>query len=376
MVGGLVRLLIVVGVLVGSLAENITEGTDREGRVFSLFSIVQFPNQVCTSASSTTTYGTCYTSTECTAAGGTADGNCAAGFGVCCIIATSTCSSTITTNTSYVRNPGYPSTITPSTTGTCVYTVSKVNSDICQLRLDFQTMSGLLTTSAGACTDKFSAVGQTGVNPPEICGTNTGYHMYTEFGTSSTDTVALTVTYGSTATAKSWNILLSQIECDATWKAPTDCTQYFTGKTGTIYSYNFAGARFLQSQYYSNCLRSEVGYCGVQYKEKSGTTPDAFNLLPDPTTAVVLDCPAAYAYIPNTSGDGLAGLGAPVGATLEFQSHQCGAIFGTLGPPAQSYGPLALTTRQKPYIVGVYSDTTTQTTTQTGFALEFSHVAC
>merc|ERR1719153_1311780 len=117
MVGGLVRLLIVVGVLSGSLGENITEGTDREGRVFSLFSIVQFPNQVCTSASSTTTYGTCYTSTECTAAGGTADGNCAAGFGVCCIIATSTCSSTITTNTSYVRNPGYPSTITPSTTG-------------------------------------------------------------------------------------------------------------------------------------------------------------------------------------------------------------------------------------------------------------------
>ena len=51
---------------------------------FSLFSIVQFPNQQCTASSSTTTYGTCYTSSECTTKGGSADGNCAAGFGVCC----------------------------------------------------------------------------------------------------------------------------------------------------------------------------------------------------------------------------------------------------------------------------------------------------
>ena len=54
---------------------------------FSLFSIVQFPNQQCSAASSTsssTTYGVCYTSSECTGKGGAADGNCAAGFGVCC----------------------------------------------------------------------------------------------------------------------------------------------------------------------------------------------------------------------------------------------------------------------------------------------------
>ena len=51
---------------------------------FSLFSIVQFPNQQCTASSSSTTYGTCYTSSECTSKGGSSDGNCAAGFGVCC----------------------------------------------------------------------------------------------------------------------------------------------------------------------------------------------------------------------------------------------------------------------------------------------------
>ena len=50
-------------------------------------------------------------------------------------------------------------------------------------RLDFQTFSGFTvdttTTGVGFCTDSFVAAGQTGVNPPTICGTNTGYHSKT-----------------------------------------------------------------------------------------------------------------------------------------------------------------------------------------------------
>ena len=40
-----------------------------------------------------------------------------------------------------------------------------------------------------------------------------------------------------------------------TLRAPTDCVQYFTGVTGTIQSYNFAGGQLLNSQYYNNCIR-------------------------------------------------------------------------------------------------------------------------
>ena len=58
----------------------------------------------------------------------------------------------------------------------------------------------------------------------------------------------------------------------------------------------------------------------MNYKEKSGVTPDAFNFLP--TTTVVVDCPAAYAYIPNTSSDGITGLGAPVRWLLLIACHQ------------------------------------------------------
>ena len=36
------------------------------------------------------------------------------------------------------RNPGYPNTY--STVGTCEWKIAKVREDICQIRLDFQTL--------------------------------------------------------------------------------------------------------------------------------------------------------------------------------------------------------------------------------------------
>ena len=101
---------------------------------FSLFSIVQFPNDECTSSSSSTTLGTCLTSSECANNGGSADGSCASGFGVCCVISTSTCGTSVSTNITYIRNPSYPSSVTLTSTGTCSFTVKKVSDDVCQLR--------------------------------------------------------------------------------------------------------------------------------------------------------------------------------------------------------------------------------------------------
>merc|ERR1719369_2069203 len=134
--------LYIVTTVLCLVAVVVTEITVKTGKAFSLFSIVQFPNEGCTATSSATTYGTCYTATECTEKGGSADGNCAAGFGVCCLVTTSTCGSTVSTNTSYIRNPNYPSSYTPTSAGTCTFKISKVSDEICQLRLDFQPMSG------------------------------------------------------------------------------------------------------------------------------------------------------------------------------------------------------------------------------------------
>jgi len=355
-------------------ASNITES--RREKAFSLFSIVQFPNQQCTSASSSSTYGTCYTASECSSKGGSTDGNCAAGFGVCCVITTTTCGSTISTNTTYIRNPGYPSSYTASSAGSCSFTIKKVADDICQLRLDFQTFSGFATTSpAGACDDTFAATGQTGSDPPSICGTNTGYHMYVEFGTTSTDSITLTNTYTSTGitTSKSYNILARQIACTATWKAPTDCVQWFTGTTGSVKSYNFGGGQILRGQIYNNCIRTEAGYCAIQWKESSTTSPDPF----DVGTGTSIDataCPGALIFIPNLSPNGLSKIPIPVSPALAFQSEQCGSNFGIEGMGTIAS---ALVTRQQPFILGVYTDTTsTFTSPTTGFNLDYTQLPC
>ena len=51
--------------------------------VFSVFQIVKFNNDACNAIDGT--LGTCYTASECTANGGEERGNCASGFGVCCV---------------------------------------------------------------------------------------------------------------------------------------------------------------------------------------------------------------------------------------------------------------------------------------------------
>merc|ERR1719427_1938646 len=113
-----------LGTVCSTSASNKTT-TSRQEKVFSLFSIVQFPNSACTSTSSTYSNGTCFTASECSSKGGTAQGNCAAGFGVCCIFSVSATASTISENCTYIVNPSYPSNYAPTTTPSTVsYTIS------------------------------------------------------------------------------------------------------------------------------------------------------------------------------------------------------------------------------------------------------------
>merc|ERR1711881_240273 len=66
--------------------ENISPETTRDGKILPIFQVVKFPNDVCTGSSRN---GTCYTSEECSSKGGSNEGSCASGFGVCCVFALS-----------------------------------------------------------------------------------------------------------------------------------------------------------------------------------------------------------------------------------------------------------------------------------------------
>merc|ERR1712117_867673 len=75
------------------------ETNERAEKALNVFSVVKFPNDVCTGQNGLN--GTCYTTEECAAKGGAASGTCASGFGVCCTFSL-TCGSTSSENNTYV----------------------------------------------------------------------------------------------------------------------------------------------------------------------------------------------------------------------------------------------------------------------------------
>merc|ERR1711936_101118 len=99
------------------------------GKQLGLFNVVQFPNDPCIGNSGRN--GTCYLKDECEARDGDARGECAEGYGVCCIMSLA-CGTTGSDNLTYlVQNP----TTTPG--DSCSYTICPSSKAICRLRFDF-----------------------------------------------------------------------------------------------------------------------------------------------------------------------------------------------------------------------------------------------
>ena len=59
---------------------------------------------------------------------------------------------------------------------------------------------------------------------------------------------------------------MTQYSCEEAYVAAQQgCFQYFTGLTGTLQSYNYAGLAQIQGQQYKNCIRAEEGFCCIQF---------------------------------------------------------------------------------------------------------------
>lgn len=339
--------------------------TEKKGKLFSLFSVVTFPNNQCTAKSDTTMYGTCYTSSECSNKGGTVDGNCAAGFGVCCTFTISTCGIGITQNCTYITNPSYPSTYT--TTGTCAHTVTPINSDICQLRLDFDNFD-ITETTAGVCTDSFGTSTPSGQPPLDLCGTLTGSHLYLENARStSTSTLTFTIATGGT-----WKVKVSQIECSSTSRANPDCDQWITGISGQVSSYNWPNVQ-LKGKDYTYCIRRESGYCGLQLSQVVPyTSPDSFDLSSIGTVGnangAIGDVAAAQAVLTINGVVNNPGHGNIFGGTV-FGNIYASAANSNSKPGA------VLVTGQKNYILQHTQKNVAQTGYE-GFSLQFNQLPC
>merc|ERR1712018_649422 len=114
--------LVIFTVFIG---KNLSASQDK--RALAIFNVVKFKNEPCVSTSSTMNNGnrngTCYTSEECEERGGRAEGNCAMGFGTCCVFTFQTCGETANQNCTYIRNENFPTAVT--TAGSCEYKIEK-----------------------------------------------------------------------------------------------------------------------------------------------------------------------------------------------------------------------------------------------------------
>merc|ERR1719278_1566463 len=339
----------------------------RKEKMFSLFSVVTFPNNQCTAKSDNKMYGTCFTASECSSKGGSIDGNCAAGFGVCCTFTLSSCGSSVSQNCTYIQNPSYPTSYT--TTGTCAFSVTPLSSEICQLRLDF-TNFDIVETTVGVCTDSLTIAGPTGRNPMDLCGTLTGMHVYVEQGRSTTATT-LTFTTASTS-GITWKARVSQIECSSLARGPPDCNQYYTGQSGTVTSYNWPTI-MLSSKTANICIRRELGYCGIQYQAYAATSQDSYILdagiaitAVNGQAQVAASAAQAYLLIP----------GGPGATDLFSGGHLCDAQKLTCGSSTSATIGGGAVYRSGHTFVLTHGVTKTVTSGSLGFKLSYKQLPC
>jgi hypothetical protein len=267
------------------------------------------------------------------------------------------------------------------TATTFSYKVSKVASNICFLRLDFETFTitgpaDSKETGGGACsTDTFKITGPSKERIPTICGKNTGQHVYVDFGTELSEQVSLDFAFAGTSTVRTWEIKTSQIECSSNFRPPAGCLQYFTTPNGRITTFNFLDdtTTHLASQDYNVCIKKQDGFCCVQYQvcaDQTGAfTLDATN---SPGKAMVDGvCTSAidFVRIPGSSQTCTAQPG------LQLNNKYCGGALGVVADVAIN---TQICDCEEPFYIGFHTDATAENPAvkSRGACLDYSQLPC
>uniref|UniRef100_A0A182I6N7 CUB domain-containing protein n=1 Tax=Anopheles arabiensis TaxID=7173 RepID=A0A182I6N7_ANOAR len=318
--------------VIGSNELDVVQaGAQRSGRFFPFYTIGRIANVPCTSPSGLS--GTCLIAGECKDNGGLASGSCSSRTNQA-VCYTKSCGGSTNLNSTYFTNSGFPGPYNGG--GTCTFTVNP-SSGICQLRIDFRSLTLSQPTGDGSCTtDRLTIVGGSPAVVP-ICGENTGQHLYLNFAGSSPISLRI-ATNGDVSFNRLWNIELSQIACASAERAPNGCLQYYTDETGEISSLNYGlgenpalntigarGSRQLANTNYGICIRPAAAKCSVSYSlppnDRYAFTLSDNAIVIDPTllgsamlSATGAACTTDFIIIPNPTGltaDRFCGLGFP-----------------------------------------------------------------
>jgi len=265
----------------------------------SLFNVVTFPNVNCVGTGSKN--GTCYTKEQCKDRDGTEMGECAQGYGICCLISLS-CGGRSNENITYMEM-----TTTTAPPKSCEYELCPANTNVARIRLDFEIFTiegpstqfdpintsgapGLRGGAVGDCrTDSFSVSG-TQFTPPVICGTNAGQHVYVDVVSGC---IKPEFQFGTSVTkSRKYTLKATQYVAGEEMGGPPGCMQYFTSTTGTVRSFNFPSSQtsikdnsaitHLSEQYYDICFRRAAKNCRLcftpEVENAAGTVPSSFGL--------------------------------------------------------------------------------------------------
>jgi len=364
----------------------------RLSKFLNLITWVRFDNDEC--LATTGENGTCYTADECEEFGGKSSGTCASGFGVCCIVQLS-CGSRTSKNSTYFVNDNYPSGY--NTIGQCSNTVEKINTDICQLRLDFDVMDiQQPDPNTHQCTiDRFVVTGGSPV--PVICGVNTGQHMYIDAGSGNSPVSLTFITTGDYN--RTFKMKITQIECGAVNRPFEGCLQYYHQVSGTIQSFNYVAAEglHLSNQDYTICVRNERGFCGISYQAcgdtvDSHTVSESFTLTgsditqPDNTGKVKVgdSCTTDWLAIPcattSTDGSAVQFPGTTPGTCVD---RICGEVFCSVTDHPKPEKPCSVYSFTRPFTLRVHFDTDEngdgegeEGTNNRGFCLNYVQQPC
>merc|ERR1711988_868326 len=368
----------------------------REPKMFSLFSVVTFPNAECTTDTTPAMTGICVTAEECSNDGDViaqAQGNCASGFGVCCMRRVEgNPNAAITSGLTYVQSPQFPQAVTALNPGggQAVAAVNRAfnimgGPNVCQIRFDFVTTQVIAPNGDGDCANDEISVrtprqtaAQLGIGA--LCGTLSNQHLIVDVERGNNAMAAtLDINTDNTAAPRMWKILVKCVECDSVNMAPAGCRQYFSDASGRFTSFN--GARevagnahnMIRDVDYAICFRQVPGFCGVrltQTRPSPGDAPDSFELqaaAAAATTTVGAACTTHFIRVPDAAlTDNDAGAITPA-----LPRRVCGAFLNT-EDSAKASGPVD----NCGYRISVFADGATNNGASEGFDLMYAQIPC
>ncbi|TRY61732.1 hypothetical protein TCAL_01774 [Tigriopus californicus] len=267
-------------------AENLTKSTSilgsaRDKRFLGLFNLIQFANTQCNASATSELSGVCYTQSECQSFGGRAAGDCALGFGVCCVFEYD-CNSLrpAPRDVFYFQNANFPND--QSDPSMCLFGISILNANICQLRLDFEEFDldsgSSLTSPCDRDSLEILSTGMSDLGMGKLCGNNQDQHLYIPVINDRSQPMIRIMTEDrmlNVSQPYKYRIRVTQIDCNSkdplmnALKAPDNCLQYFVERRGTIQSFNWRPDLprvYQKNQNYAICFRREPSDCQMSLK--------------------------------------------------------------------------------------------------------------